>query len=199
MKHRSNRRALLLAAGCLAGAASIAAQGCDKQRSDSENLGTITQALAAGAPSTYFLTAMLDGATMEVKGASGANGADIQTNDDATGADHQVWKFIEKADGTYRVRNLNSDKCMRAFESSNVQQGSCNGNRAKWHVEEPSGTVQLRLKNKATSLCATAHWGTGGERSVTQDTCAAGAGSDGTEMFHVLQWCGCGASCPNAC
>ena len=158
MRRLSNVRTIFCALGCLG------AMACSAQGPDSETVGTVSQQLA---PGVYALMSAQDDTCVEVTGAALNNGANIATAA-CTGEAHQQWQFVERPDGSFRIANVNSGKCMRAAGDAggNVQQGRCIYKRSKWMVDEQvANEIQLTsVKNAmAAQLMPQGPPGSGGD------------------------------------
>jgi hypothetical protein len=160
-------RVLIYAVGCLV------ACSCSPEPYPAEHLGNSAQPLE---PGVYRLESTVDDSCVEVAQAAVGNGADIQTGA-CVGGLHQLWRFIPRPDGSYRIRSLSSNKCMRAAGDINVQQGRCVYKRSKWLMVELGGG-EIKLESVKTGRCASA------AGSVEQKACT-GSGS-GAQVFRAV-------------
>lgn len=97
---------------------------------------------------TYIIRSALDpNAVLDVKGASGANGANIQLFGDHEG-NNQIWRVQEYSSGLMTLYNVGSGKVMSVGANSpkngqNVQQWvGYQGHPFKWYAE-PSGSMLI--------------------------------------------------------
>jgi hypothetical protein len=154
---------------------------CGGEEGTPERVAALAQALAPG----FYQLQADDESCVEVSGASLDNGADIVTAT-CTDRPEQRWRFILRPDGTFRIKNVNSSKCMRAARETNVQQGRCIYQRSKWWVhEETSGLLQL--ESRRTQRCAAA------AGTVEQATCDS---AEPSQLWLLTQPCTlCGEEC----
>ncbi len=133
--------------------------GCRKDGCNKSSLGDKMPFLNDPTGTEYVkIIAKHSGRVLEVAGAGGGNGDNIQQWDDFGGA-HQRWSFEATGDGHFRIAARHSGRCLDVSgvsqsNGANVHQWSCgNGDNSRFRLVPDSDGISFSLRAKHSGKC----------------------------------------------